>query len=58
MATGIMMTRAFSTPLEANPPRRMFACGPARGRDAVTPDRGPIAQFDVLGLGFKPGREG
>lgn len=56
MATGILMTRVFSTELPANPRRLMFACGPTMGRACPTmPNR--ELRFDVLGLGFRPGKE-
>jgi len=56
MATGILMTRTFSTQLQANPRRLMFACGPVmRGPCLTMPN--PDLKFDVVGLGFNPGKE-
>jgi hypothetical protein len=56
IATGILMTRTFSTELEPNPRRLMFTCGPAlTGKMLAMPK--PELKFDVLGLGFRPGRE-
>lgn len=56
IATGMLMTRVFSTPLQPNPRRLMFACGPAL--PAGPPAKpAPGLKFDVLGLGFRPGKE-
>ncbi|RUN78425.1 hypothetical protein EJC47_00685 [Sphingomonas sp. TF3] len=56
IVTGILMTRVFSTKLEANPRRLMFACGPATS-DATFALPNSDLKFDVLGLGFRPGKE-
>jgi len=56
LAAGILMTREFSTPLQPNPRRLMLACGRALpGKQLATPN--PELKFDVLGLGFRPGKE-
>lgn len=36
IATGILMTRMFSTQLPANPRRLMFACGPVMRGPCLT----------------------
>lgn len=56
LAAAILMTREFSTPLRANQRRLSFASGVATADEAVaTPT--PDLKFDVVGLGFRPGRE-
>lgn len=56
LAAGVLMTRWFSTPLPPNPRRLLLACGPASpGSRIAMPN--PDLRFDVLGLGFRPGRE-
>lgn len=56
LAAGILMTRVFSTPLQPNPRRLMLACGAAiSGKRLAVPT--PSLKFDVLGLGFRPGKE-
>ncbi|MGY2733578.1 hypothetical protein [Sphingomonas sp. UYP23] len=56
LAAAILMTRVFSTPLPTNTRRLMLACGPALpGKRLARPN--PELKFDVLGLGFRPGKE-
>lgn len=55
-AIGMLMTRVFSTELESNPRRLAFAYGPATPR-ALPALPNPELKFDVLGLGFTPGKE-
>jgi|GEM_PF-5730362 len=55
IAAGMLMTRVFSTPLEPNPRRCMFAAGPASTTPVAPPTRD--ARFDVVGLGSIAGRE-
>lgn len=56
MAAGVLMTRVFSAPFPTNERRLAFACGPASPKATISMP-GPMSKFDVLGLGFKPGRE-
>ncbi len=56
IVAGILMARIFSTPLKPNPRRCSFAAGPASVRARVTLPS-PDSRFDVVGLGFIPGRE-
>lgn len=56
LAAAILMTRIFSTQLQTNPRRLMVAFGPALpGKRLAMPN--PELKFDVLGLGFRPGKE-
>lgn len=55
MAAGVLLTRVFSQEPEANPRRLAFACGPIMKGPAISAN--PDSRFDILGLGFKPGRE-
>lgn len=56
IAAGMLMTRVFSTPLAPNQRRCAFAAGVATmGASVAPPD--PNSRFDVVGLGFTPGRE-
>lgn len=55
-AAGMLMTRVFSTPLQTNQRRCMFAAGLATNRVSSATPR-PDLKFDVVGLGFIPGRE-
>ncbi len=56
ISTGTLMTRVFSTKLEPNPRRLMFACGPALPNSRRARPN-PELKFDVVGLGFRPGKE-
>lgn len=56
IAAAVLMTRAFSTPLPTNRRRCAFAAGPATTGSLVAPPS-PDTKFDVVGLGFIPGRE-
>ena len=56
ISAGVLMTRVFSTPLEPNQRRCAFAAGPAINRGKVAPTH-PASKFDMVGLGFTPGRE-
>ena len=56
IATGMLMTRVFSTEPLANPRRLMFAGGPATRKATLTTPN-PDLKFDVVGLGFRPGEE-
>lgn len=56
IAAGMLMACVFSTPLQTNQRRCMFATGAATaGRSIAKPS--PDSKFDVIGLGFVPGRE-
>ncbi|KQT33690.1 hypothetical protein ASG29_06670 [Sphingomonas sp. Leaf412] len=56
LAASILMTRVFSTDLRPNRRRLMLACGPAMpGKKIAMPN--PDMKFDVLGFGFRPGKE-
>lgn len=50
------MTRVFSTPLEPNQRRCTFAAGVAANGAMIAPPHQDF-KFDVVGLGFVPGRE-
>lgn len=54
VAAGVLFTRVFSKVPEANPRRLAIGCGPITNR-RISPN--PDSKFDVLGLGFRPGRE-
>ena len=56
IAAAMLMTRVFSTPLEPNRRRCAFAAGPASAGVPVAPPSSD-SKFDVVGLGFTPGRE-
>lgn len=54
VAAGILMTRVFSADPSPNPRRLAFACGPASNGPAISRAH---PTFDVLGMGFRPGKE-
>lgn len=56
IAAAMLMTRVFSTPLTPNQRGCMFAAGPASTGASIAPPS-PASKFDVVGLGFIPGRE-
>lgn len=56
IATGVLMTRLFETPPDRNERRLMFAAGPAL--EGTSPSvQASHPEFDVVGLGFRPGKE-
>lgn len=56
IAAGMLMARVFSTPIKTNQRSCMFASGSAAA-GALPTLPGPDSKFDVIGLGFVPGRE-